>query len=651
MDTKTAVLVLIVVIIIAAAAVVLTRPPAAPTTVTTTVTTTVPTTVTTTVPTTVTTTTVATTTAPPPTTTTTTPTPTPTTTTPTPTTSAPPTTAPMEVKNPDKLIVATIGEPETLDPAWAYDTASGEVIFNIYETLIFFDRDKVDKFVPIIAEQVPSFENGLVKDGGKTIIFPIREGIKFHSGRELTPEDVEYSLERVMVMDRDGGPSWMLLDPLLGVETTRDGDGNLIVTFEQIDKAVEVDGRNVILHLTKPYPLTTMLQILSQTWSSIVDKQCAIEHGAWDGTAENWAKYNNPDEPPLQEADCGSGPFMLDRWEHGKQVVMKRFDDYWRGPANFTEFIIMKVDEWSTRKLLFLRGDVDIAYVPRQHMREVEGVIGIRVVKNLPTLQNAALFFQFKISPNSPYIYSGKLDGNGIPPDFFSDINVRKAFAYSIDYDTLIEQAWFGEAIRTPGPIPKGLPGYDPSLPKYNFDLKKAEEYFKKAWNGEVWEKGFKFDILYNTGNVQRKAAAEMVKEMVESLNPKFHINVRAVEWPQYLKAMVRGELPLFIIGWLADYPDPYNFVWPYMHSSGTFSGWQHYSNPRVDELVEKLITTSDQQERINICKELTKIYYEDVPSVILWQALGRHYERTWVHGWYYNPIYPGVYAYPLWKG
>jgi len=116
-------------------------------------------------------------------------------------TTSPTTTTPEKppIKNPDTMIVATIGEPETLDPAWAYDTASGEVIFNIYDTLIFFDREHLDKFVPMIAEEVPSVENGLVKDNGLTIIFPIRKGIKTHAGGEITPEDVEYSFERAMI--------------------------------------------------------------------------------------------------------------------------------------------------------------------------------------------------------------------------------------------------------------------------------------------------------------------------------------------------------------------------------------------------------------------------------------------------------------------
>ncbi|MEM1531540.1 MAG: ABC transporter substrate-binding protein, partial [Nitrososphaerota archaeon] len=110
------------------------------------------------------------------------------------------------IKNPDTIIEATIGEPETLDPAWAYDTASGEVIFNIYETLIFFDREKLDQFIPLIAKEVPSVENGLIKDNGLTIIFPIRDGIKTHDGGMITPEDVEYSFERAMIQERDGGP-------------------------------------------------------------------------------------------------------------------------------------------------------------------------------------------------------------------------------------------------------------------------------------------------------------------------------------------------------------------------------------------------------------------------------------------------------------
>jgi len=564
------------------------------------------------------------------------------------------------VKNPDTIIEATIGEPETLDPAWAYDTASGEVIFNIYDTLIFFNRVKVDDFIPKIASQVPSVDNGLVRDGGKTIIFPIRQGIKTHSGGTITPEDVEYSFERAMIQDRDGGPVWMIFEPLLGVESLSEL-GNLTDPTEaaqvgqMIDNAVQVDGNNVVFKLAKPYPLTTFLQIWSQTWASIVDKETAIQKGAWPGNKDNWVqvfeKYHNPQEPELQEADCGSGPFMLQSWEHGKEVSLVRFDDYWAGPAKIKGAVIKMVDEWATRKLMFQQGDADIAYVPRQYASEVEGLEGIRVVKNLPTLQLDNLLFTFSIDSTSEYIGSGKLDGNGVPTDFFADINLRKAFAYAFDWDTYIKDAMLGEAKHIPGPIPEGLPYFNPDQPMYTFNMTLAEEYFKKAMNGTVWETGFTFDVLYNTGNVPRKTAAEIIKANVESLNPKFHINVRAVEWPTYLKALVGSKLPLFIIGWQADFPDPHNFVHPYMHSNGAYASAQGYNNTEVDKLIEEGISETDPAKRQTIYYQLQSIYYEDVPSVVLDQPLARHWERDWVQGWYYNPIYPGIYFYDLSKG
>jgi peptide/nickel transport system substrate-binding protein len=568
------------------------------------------------------------------------------------------------IKNPNTLIIATIGEPETLDPAWAYDTASGEVICNVYDTLIFFDREKVDSFVPKIAEKVPSVENGLVKDNGLTIIFPIRQGIKTHGGGTITPEDVEYSFERAIIQSRSHGPIWMLMEPLLGVYDLSEL-GNLSDPVEaakvgdMIDKAVEVEGNNVVFKLAKPFALTAFLQIWSQTWASIVDKEAAVASGAWPGNKDNWvevfAKYHDPEVPELQEADCGSGPFKLEKWEHGKELSLIRFDDYWTGPAKLERVVIKYIDEWSTRKLMFLQGDVDLCYVPRQYSSEVEGAEGIVCVKNLPTLAVDAVFFTFNVDPNSPYLGSGKLDGNGIPPDFFSDINLRKAFAYSFDFDTYIKEALLGEAKHIPGPIPEGLPFFNPNQETYKFDSAKAEQYFKAAWNGQVWEKGFKIQILYNSGNIPRKTAAEILKHNIESINPKFHVEVIEVDWPTYLRAFVRSQLPVFIIGWLADYPDPHNFVFPFMHSNGDYASAQGYSNPRVDELIENGIAEINPDKRKEIYYELQRLYFEDVPSFIIDQGLGRHWARDWVKGWYYNPIYPGAplstYFYDLWKG
>ena len=102
-----------------------------------------------------------------------------------------------------------------MDPAYSYDTASGEIIQSVYETLLFFKGESTTEFEPILATEWN------VSADGKTYRFKIREGVKFHNGNDLTPEDVEYSIERGMVQDYGAGPQWMLFEPLLGIQTSR----------------------------------------------------------------------------------------------------------------------------------------------------------------------------------------------------------------------------------------------------------------------------------------------------------------------------------------------------------------------------------------------------------------------------------------------
>lgn len=108
--------------------------------------------------------------------------------------------------------------------------------------------------------------------------------------------------------------------------------------------------------------------------------------------------------------------------------------------------------------------------------------------------------------------------------------------------------------------------------------------------------------------------------------------------------------MPIFNLGWLADYPDPHNFVMPFMHSEGDFARFHRYSDPTVDELIEEGLRTINMTRRREIYYELQSIYHNECPSFPIAQPLGRHWERDLVQGWYYNPAYPGNYFYHLWK-
>lgn len=592
-----------------------------------------------------------------------------------------------EVKNPDSIIVVTIGGPETIDPAWSYDTASGEVIYNLYDNLIDYKGESVSEFVPMLSTKVPSVENGLIKDDGLTYIFSIREGVKFHNGDVLTPEDVVYSIKRGLVFDRAGGPMWMLFEPLLathsieetavelaGVENYSDlfengdprgelksnyKDAMVKVITDYVDKVVEVDGNNVIFHLAQPYGPFLNILAHSGGWAAIINKKWAIEQGAWDGKADTWWKYHDPEneKDPLYKIENGTGPFVLKKWVPEEIVMFERFDDYWQGPAKIKNAQIKSVNEWTTRKLMLQAGDADITYVPIQYLSEVKGLEGVRIIENLPILSNVVSMWPWTINAEgNTYIGSGKLDGKGIPPDFFSDVHVRRGFSYLFPYKIFITKIAKGQAIRNPGPIIKGILGFsdDPSL-FYEFSLLKAKAEFEQAWDGQLWEKGFEFSIFYNEGNDTRKAISDMLATYANMINPKFKITSVGVQWSAYLKSFLTEKLPIYTIGWLADYPDPHNWAPVYMGSKGTYSSmfgeaYRKFARENVDPLLEKALKETDLEKRAALYKELTQIAHDQAISLYVYQPIGHHVERTWVQGWYYNPIRPGVDFYSLSK-
>lgn len=543
------------------------------------------------------------------------------------------------VKNPNTFVLANYGNLRTLDPCVAYDVTSSQRLWNIYEPLIFFDGSHTDKFKPILATEVPSLENGGISPDGKTYTFTIRKGVKFQEGGDLTPEDVVYSFKRNMIADPDGGPMWMVLEALTGKGSTRDRDGKIIDgIFDTIDKCVEAKGDKVIFHLPKPYP--PLMGILNYSSSVILDKEWAISKGCWDGNIKNAAKYNNPapGHEPLLKIVNGSGPYRMKAWEPNKEFIFERFEGYWGPKPRLKNAIVKYVKEWSTRKLMLQNGDADRVRVDIQYVPEVKAMKGLTLYE-VPLLSVTAAFFCQKINPTgNPNIGSGKLDGNGIPSEFFSDINVRKAFLHAFDRETYKKDVFNGLVIMPTSPNVEGL-AYHKDVPVYEFDLEKSKEYMKKAWGGKVWEKGFKMIITHNTGNEMREAAALILAENIMSLNPKFRIEVRNVEWKDYLVKYRQFMYPVFLIGWGADYADPHNFMYTFMHSRGVYGRYMAYRNEEVDRLCEAGIEIIDPKERKKIYHRLQDLWYTEAIAVPLYQQIVVRAYRDWVKGYMPNAM------------
>lgn len=558
------------------------------------------------------------------------------------------------VRNPDTLVLVRFGDPESLDPAYAYDTASSEVIlWHVYETLIFFNGGSTGSFVPMLATEVPSVANGGISRDGKTYTFKVRQNVKFHDGSTMTAEDVKYSLLRFMFMDRDGGPSWILNAPILGVDVTRDDKGALnTALFNRANQAIRVTGNNLSITLNEPY--AAFLSIMAQ-WSMTVNRRWAIAQGDWNGTAAGLARLNNPAKPEdtrLFSAGNGTGPFKLVQWDRqNRQAIIERHDGYWRAPAKLRRVIYRVVEDFGPRRLMLQQGDADIVTVNRVEQSQVEGVPGVRIVDDLPQLVVTGIYMNLKIDTagGNPDVGSGRLDGNGVPADFFADVNVRRGVAYAFDYATAIRDCNRNKATINKGPIPNGMFGYNQNQAWFNTDRARAEAAFREARGGQVWNSGFKFSVAFNSGNTTRQCMAQVLKTNLEALNPKFKVDVRGVTWAQYLSLYRQSKLPMWIIGWAADYPDPDNFVTPFLHSKGTYGSAQGYNNPQVDKLIVDARNETDPAKRRAIYFNLMKVAYED-PITLYLQPTGLIVMRNWVRGWYNNPAFFGPYVYPMSK-
>ena len=555
-------------------------------------------------------------------------------------------------RNDNNLAVAMVGEAESFDPVFSYDGLTHGVLLNIYDTLIKFKGSSLTEFEPLIAKEVPTVENGLISQDGKTYTFNIREDIKFHDGTALDAEDVEYSLKRFLISDAVSGPSVLLLEPILGISSTRDDKGNIILDYKEVDKAIRREGNKVIITLKRPF--APLLSILAR-WSYIINKDWAVSNGEWNGTEETWKQYNNrgKSESYLFDKANGSGPFMLERWDNAaKRIYLKANKDYILGAPKIDSVQLLTVPEQSTMRLMLESGDVDIAEIAPTFTDQIASNPDLVVQDRLPRLKtDPVIFFTFDINTEAnPDIGSGKLDGKGIPSDFFKDINIRKAFSHAFDYDAFAEESMGGKAPRACGPVPPGLPSYDKNAPCYNFDLKKAEEYFKKAYDGQVWDKGFSFTLTYNIGSQMRQTSAEILKRNIEKLNPKFNIELRGVPWASFLEKTQASKMPLWVRGWIADYPDEHNFVFPFLHSKGRYALAQSFGNAGLDALIDKAARSTKPAERKDLYRQIQKINYDTAAQIYTIHSPGVWVYRKEVKGFMDNPVFMGIYLYPLYK-
>ena len=602
-------------------------------------------------------------------------------------------------KNADTYMVVTgAGEPETLDPAWTYETAGSAIENNIYEAMVWFKKDRTDEFVPILST---GWE---VNEAGDAWTFFVRDGVTFHAGGMLEPHDVAYSMQRALLQDRIDGPHWMTLEAFFGLYTIEElamgisgaesfdavSDADLVAACEQVKSAIVADDATgtVTYNLFQPTPW--FLAMLANSFmGAVVDMEWMVENGDWDGSCDTWVQYHDPaaEDTILFNNANGTGPYMLDHWTPGEEIVLVANENYWRqegdpvweggpsGVASIKRVVIKNINEWGTRLAMFEAGDADYIYAPSQYRPQLEPYYRmacyadgsceeinasgyIQAWRDLPSLAMTPAQFNWQISVEggNPFVGSGELDGNGVTPDFFQDIHIRKAFNYCMDFDTMIQDALNGEGMQAQGPIIAGMMGYrEGEAPLYSYDLDKCAEEFQASETG-VWDTGFYMQLAYNTGNDTRRLAAEILKAGIESVNPGFNISVVGMPWPVLLNSRRAQKLPIYVGGWLEDFHDPHNWVHPFLHSTGAYGRVINMPEDKAaefDALIETAASLTDPEERRVIYEEIQLKAQEDAVVIWLYQGVGRVHLQPWITGFYYNPAYSSAdhsYVYALSK-
>lgn len=537
------------------------------------------------------------------------------------------------------LVIQRPDEVVTLDPAQAYDGVSNSVIENLYETLLTYDGKRTDKFKPLLATSYS------VADGGRTYVFTLRRGVRFHSGNPMTCADAAYSFRRLLTVNNSTSGGVFMSLALLGFgewtdATKRDG-------FAKIARAVSCDAKNrLVFRLPKPDP--AFLAKLLFTGSSIVDQKDAAAGGEWSGAAKDWNSWVGRDvtQSRLNDAPSGTGAYRV-LSKDGERMVFQAFDGYWGGTPKLKTVIRQKVENDTARSLALRNGDADLVDVGRASLATLRGVAGVRIVDDLPSLGVQAIFFNQKIN-GKKYLGSGAL-GGGIPADFFADVHVRRAFAAAFDPQRYVREVLQGKGRWLTMALPESFGGYDAKVPRVPFDRTRAVAEFKQARSGAVWQQGFTLNAIYFVDD-RFKGALDILKTNIESLNPRFKIILTPVQDSQWSAEAGTGQAPLAFATWAPpDFPDSDNYIRNFYASGGYFASRTNARDARLDALIEQAYATPVPEKRAALYSSVARRAAETVPLVNVPLPVNFAVLRADVKGFEegYNPmLFGGV----LWR-
>ncbi|MBD3263756.1 MAG: peptide-binding protein [Candidatus Omnitrophica bacterium] len=461
------------------------------------------------------------------------------------------------------IIDSSIGEPTTLIPMLASDAPSHAVSGLILNGLVKYDKD-----LTLTGDLAKSWD---ISEDGLVITFHLRKGVKWQDGVEFTAEDVLFGFETIT-------------DP--NVPTAYKED------YLQVKETEVVDKYTFRVKYEKPFAPGL------SSWGSLVVLPKHILEGK-DITKTDFGR--NP---------IGLGPFKFVSWETGQRIVLEANPDYYEGRPYLDKYIYRIIPDSATSFMELKAGGIDfMGLTPIQYRRQTD----TRYFKDN--------FQKFRY-PAFSYTYLGF----NLKHPWFKDKKVRQAIAYAIDKKEIIKGVLFGLGSPATGPyVPHTWP-YNPDVKKYPYKPDKAKALLRDCgWQDEdgdgILEKDgndFEFTILTNMGNSLRTKTASIIQWRLSQIG--IRVDIRVVEWSTFINEFIdEKRFEVVLLGWnIGLDPDQYD-IW---HSSKTDEkelNFISYSNPEVDELLERGRRIFDIEKRKKIYYRMQEILAEEQPYIFLY--------------------------------
>ncbi len=520
----------------------------------------------------------------------------------------------------------------SLFPLNVTEVSSHRITNQIYEGLVTFEQKDLT-VKPCIAE------NWELDETGTIYTFHLRKGVFFHDdpcfpegkGREVTARDFEYCLKLLCTPDVSNQGFWVFKNRVKGADehyysreyanlkksaagfpaNTKDENhlsvlarindleinhaGVIAIVPEKVEGIEVVDDYTLSIELNRPF--AGFLQMLALPFTEVFPKEALEKYGT-----------------DLRSKAVGTGPFRMKALREDEVVVLEKNPNYWGRDAagNQLPYLdgvkITFIKEQKSELLALKKGNLDFVYrLPLEMVDEI--------LERDDRLKGEYQKFQLQVSPTLATLYYGFLH----PDNLFANKDVRIAFNYAIDRQKIVDFTIKGCGIPAyHGIVPPAFKQFDATKVKgYQHSPEKAREHFKKA--GYPEGKGFpEITLQINSGGGTNEQVAEAVQKMLqETLN--IRVNITKLPFAQHLENLETGKAQFWRLGWIADYPDPENFLnlfhsvhIPARLSDKAYLNSVRYRSAVYDSLFELSLKTLDETERFELYAQVDQVMMDD---------------------------------------